>query len=107
MGPEEFRAAGHELIDWIADYRARIPQMPVQAQVGPGEVAGKLPSRAPEEAESFSRVLADLENVVVPGVGQVHRPRYFGWFPSSAALSSVLGERGASGLGALEITRES
>ena len=31
MGPEEFRAAGHELIDWIADYRARIPELPVQA----------------------------------------------------------------------------
>jgi aromatic-L-amino-acid/L-tryptophan decarboxylase len=48
MGPEEFRAAGHELVDWIADYRARIPQLPVQAQVGPGEVAGKLAGRAPE-----------------------------------------------------------
>ena len=76
MGPEEFRAAGHELIDWIADYRARIPQLPVQAQVGPGEVAGKLPGRAPEEAEPFSRVLADLEGIIVPGVTQVQHPRY-------------------------------
>ena len=107
MGPEEFRAAGHELIDWIADYRARIPQMPVQAQVGPGEVAGKLPSRAPEEAEPFSRVLADLEGVVVPGVTQVQHPRYFGWFPSNASLSSVLGDVAASGLGALGITWQS
>ena len=107
MRPEEFRAAGHELIDWIADYRARIPQMPVQAQVGPGEVAGKLPSRAPEEAELFSRVLADLEGVVVPGVTQVQHPRYFGWFPSNASLSSVLGDLAASGLGALGITWQS
>src|SRR5208282_702277 len=83
MGPEEFRTAGHELIDWIADYRARIPQMPVQAQVGPGEVAAKLPSRAPEEAEPFGRVLADLEGVVVPG------------------------DLAASGLGALGITWQS
>ncbi len=107
MGPEEFRAAGHELIDWIADYRARIPQMPVQAQVGPGEVAGKLPNRAPEEAEPFGRVLADLEGVVVPGVTQVQHPRYFGWFPSNASLSSVLGDLAASGLGALGITWQS
>ena len=107
MGPEEFRAAGHELIDWIADYRARIPQLPVQAQVGPGEVAGKLPSRAPEEAESFSRVLADLEGVVVPGVTQVQHPRYFGWFPSNASLSSVLGDLATAGLGALGITWQS
>jgi aromatic-L-amino-acid/L-tryptophan decarboxylase len=107
MRPEEFRAAGHELIDWIADYRARIPQLPVQARVGPGEVAGKLPGRAPEEAEAFARVLADLEDVVVPGVTQVQHPRYFGWFPSNASLSSVLGDLAASGLGALGITWQS
>src|SRR5437764_15045833 len=88
MGPEEFRAAGHELIDWIADYRARIPQLPVQAQVRPGEVAAKLPDRAPEEGEPFDRVLADLERVVVPGVTQVQHPRYFGWFPANATLTS-------------------
>jgi aromatic-L-amino-acid/L-tryptophan decarboxylase len=107
MGPEEFRAAGHELIDWIADYRARIPQLPVQAQVKPGEVAGKLPSRAPEEAEPFSRVLADLEDVVVPGVTQVQHPAYFGWFPSNASLASVLGDVAAGGLAALGITWQS
>jgi aromatic-L-amino-acid/L-tryptophan decarboxylase len=107
MGPEEFRAAGHELIDWIADYRARIPLMPVQAQVEPGEVSGKLPGRAPEEAEPFSRVLADLDGIVVPGVTQVQHPRYFGWFPSNASLGSVLGDLAASGLGALGITWQS
>jgi aromatic-L-amino-acid/L-tryptophan decarboxylase len=107
MGPEEFRAAGHELIDWIADYRARVPQLPVQAQVKPGEVAGKLPSRAPEEAEPFSRLLADLEGVVVPGVTQVQHPAYFGWFPSNASLASVLGDVAAGGLAALGITWQS
>jgi aromatic-L-amino-acid/L-tryptophan decarboxylase len=107
MGPEEFRAAGHELVDWIADYRARIPQLPVQAQVGPGEIAGKLPGRAPEEAEPFGRVLADLESIVVPGVTQVQHPRYFGWFPSNASLGSVLGDLATSGVGALGITWQS
>jgi aromatic-L-amino-acid/L-tryptophan decarboxylase len=107
MEPEEFRAAGHVLIDWIADYRARIPQLPVQAQVKPGEVAGRLPRRAPEEAEPFRQVLADLERVVVPGLTQVQHPRYFAWFPSNASLSSVLGDVAASGLGALGITWQS
>jgi aromatic-L-amino-acid decarboxylase len=107
MEPEEFRAAGHELIDWIADYRARVPQLPVQAQVKPGEVAGKLPSRPPEEAEPFSQVLADLESVVVPGVTQVQHPGYFGWFPSNASLASVLGDVASGGLAALGITWQS
>ena len=29
MMPEEFRAAGHALVDWIAYYRTRIPDLPV------------------------------------------------------------------------------
>jgi aromatic-L-amino-acid/L-tryptophan decarboxylase len=107
MGPEEFRAAGHELIDWIADYRARIPALPVLTQVQPGEVAGKLPNQAPEEGEPFSRLLADLDSVVVPGLTQVQHPRYFGWFPSNASLASALGDLAASGLGALGITWQS
>jgi aromatic-L-amino-acid/L-tryptophan decarboxylase len=107
MGPEEFRAAGHELIDWIADYRARIPQLPVQARVEPGEVAGKLPARAPEHAEPFSDLLADLDSIVVPGLTQVQHPRYFGWFPSNASLASALGDLATSGLGALGITWQS
>src|SRR5436305_513429 len=107
MGPEEFRAAGHELIDWIADYRARIPALPVQARTKPGEVAGQLPARAPEEAEPFARLLADLDAIVVPGVTQVQHPRYFGWFPSNSTLSSALGDLASAGIGALGITWQS
>src|SRR5258708_8806329 len=94
-------------MDWIADYRARIPLMPVQAKVKPGEVAGRLPARAPEEGERFGRVRADLEGIVVPGLTLVQHPRYFGWFPSNASLSSVLGDLASSGLGALGITWQS
>src|ERR1700734_1136966 len=107
MGPEEFRAAGHELIDWIAGYRGRIPELPGQGEGGAGGVAGKLPSRAPGQGEPFRRVLADLEDIVVPGVTQVQHPRYFGWFPSNASLASVLGDLASSGLGALGITWQS
>jgi aromatic-L-amino-acid decarboxylase len=75
--------------------------------VKPGEVSGRLPGRAPEQAEPFPRVLADLEGIVVPGLTLVQHPRYFGWFPANASLSSVLGDVAASGLGALGITWQS
>jgi aromatic-L-amino-acid/L-tryptophan decarboxylase len=107
MTPEEFRSAGHQLVDWIADYRARIPRLPVQARVAPGEVAGKLPATAPELPEPFGQVLDDLNEIVVPGITQVQHPRYFGWFPSNASLAAVLGDVAASGLGALGITWQS
>ena len=78
MTPEEFRRAGHQLIDWIADYRQRIPQLPVKARVQPGEVRTALPVRPPEGVDDFSALLADLDRVIVPGVTQVQHPMHFG-----------------------------
>jgi aromatic-L-amino-acid decarboxylase len=107
MTPEEFRQAGHELIDWIADYRQRIPQLPVKARVAPGEVRAALPGQPPTQACEFNQLLADLERVIVPGVTQVQHPMHFGWFPSNASLASVLGDIASSGMGTLGISWES
>lgn len=107
MTPEEFRRAGHELIDWIADYRERIPDLPVRAQVEPGEVRRSLPSLPPSAPENFTTVMADLEGLIVPGVTQVQHPMHFGWFPSNASLASVLGDIASSGMGTLGISWES
>lgn len=107
MTPEEFRRAGHELIDWISDYRQRIDQLPVRAQVAPGEVRGRLPASPPDDPADFTAVLEDLESIVVPGITQVQHPMHFGWFPSNASLASVLGDIASSGLGTLGISWES
>ena len=107
MTPEEFRQSGHELIDWIADYRKRIPDLPVRAQVAPGEVRNALPTEPPTSAESFASVMADLESIIVPGVTQVQHPMHYGWFPSNASLASVLGDIASSGMGTLGISWES
>ena len=107
MTPEEFRDAGHRLIDWIADYRSNIDHMPVRAQVSPGEIRNKLPKSPPEAPETIDRVIRDLDEVVLPGITQVQHPMHFGWFPSNASLASVLGDIASSGLGTLGISWES
>ena len=38
MTPEEFRTAGRDLVDWIADYWDRIEDFPVRSHVEPGWV---------------------------------------------------------------------
>lgn len=107
MTPEEFRAAGHQLIDWIADYRAAIDDYPVRAQVEPGEVRRSFAPSPPTEPVSFDTVLGALEANVVPGVTQVQSPMHFGWFPANASLASVLGDMASSGIGGLGISWES
>jgi aromatic-L-amino-acid decarboxylase len=105
--PEEFRAAGHDLIDWIADYRSGIPDRPVRSEVPPGWVHSALDGPPPETPEPLSALMRDLDEVVVPGITQTQSPGYYAWFPANASLESVLGDITASGLGALGITWQS
>jgi aromatic-L-amino-acid decarboxylase len=107
VGPEEFRRAGHELVDWVADYRLKVAALPVRSSVAPGEVRAALPASAPEAPEDLAALIADLDGVIVPGLTHVQHPRNFAWFPSNAALSSVLGDILAGGLGALGISWQS
>lgn len=104
MTPEEFRAAGHRLIDWIADYRQRVTNLPVMARTAPGAVKGQLPSQPPYYPESVAAIFADLERVLVPGLTHWQHPQFFGYFPSNACLASVLGDYLSTGLGVLGLS---
>ena len=107
MDPEEFRRRGHELIDWLADYRARVADRPVMAQTEPGAIKAALPARPPETPESFDAIVRDLDAVVLPGLSHWAHPRFFGYFPSNGDLSSVLGDFTSTGLGVLGLAWQS
>ena len=89
MTPEEFRTQGHRIIDWIADYRARVESLPVMARTEPGDVKKQLASAPPDSPESFDAILADLERIIVPGLSHWQHPSFFGYFPSNGSLASV------------------
>jgi aromatic-L-amino-acid/L-tryptophan decarboxylase len=99
MTPEEFRRHGREVVDWIADYWERMESLPVRSTVKPGEIRDRLPARPPERGEPFEAVLADMDQVVVPGVTHWQHPRFFAYFPSNASGPAVLGDLLAAGLG--------
>lgn len=99
MSSEEFRRHGHALIDWIADYQHRVEDLPVMAQVEPGDIARMLPDAAPEEAEPFEALIEDLDRVVMPGVTHWQSPNWFAYFPANASPPSILAEMVSAGLG--------
>ncbi len=107
MTPDEFRAAGHALIDWIADYRTRLEARPVRAQVEPGDLRRQFAATPPDKPVAPGEMLRELEDKLVPGITQVQHPMHFGWFPSNASLASTLGDIASSGLGTLGISWES
>ena len=106
MDIEEFRRIGHELIDWIADYREEVCRgaLPVMSRVAPGAVARALPSAPPQAPEPFEHVLRDLNEIILPGCSHWQHPRFFGYFPSNSSLAAVLGDYVSTGLGQLGLT---
>ena len=107
MTPDEFRRIGHQIVDWVADYRARAGTLPVMSRVAPGSVRAQLPAAPPVEGESFERVLRDLDTIIVPGLSHWQHPSFFGYFPSNGELSSVLGDYLSTGLGVLGLSWQS
>ena len=101
MTPDEFRRAGHALVEWIASYRERLAggDLPVQSRAAPGDLVARLPAKAPERGEPIEAILADLDTVILPGITHWQHPRFFGYFPSGASLTSVLGDMISTGLG--------
>jgi len=107
MTPDEFREAGHRLIDWIADYRAGVERFPVMAQTEPGAIRRQLPAHPPTGPEPFDALLRDLDAIIVPGLSHWQHPGFFGYFPSNGSLGSVLGDYVSTGLGVLGLAWQS
>jgi aromatic-L-amino-acid decarboxylase len=99
MTPEEFRQAGRQVIDWIADYYERVGEFPVMSQVETGEVRAKLPPHPPLDRESFDTVMKDVEEIVLPGISHWQSPNFYGFFPANASGPAILGDLLSSGLG--------
>lgn len=99
MTPEEFRKHGREVVDWIADYYQSIEKYPVLSQIQPGEIRIKLPLSPPERGEPFDEILADIENIIMPGVTHWQSPKFFAFFPANASGPSILAELLSAGLG--------
>jgi aromatic-L-amino-acid decarboxylase len=99
MTPDEFRRHGHAVVDWIADYQARIELFPVLSQVKPGEIRAALPANPPAQGEPFDALLKDVERLILPGVTHWQSPNFFAYFPCNASGPGILGDLLSSGLG--------
>jgi aromatic-L-amino-acid/L-tryptophan decarboxylase len=99
-----FREDGYAAVDWAADYLDRVAELPVLAQVKPGELSARLPSAPPEVGESFANVLRDLDGLILPALTNWQHPSFFAYFAVTASEPGILAELIAATLNQVAIT---
>lgn len=87
-----FREDGAAALEWAARYLERVGELPVLAQVEPGDIRNRLPDSPPEHGEPFGDVLRDLDEILLPGITHWQNPRFFAYFAVSAAEPGILAE---------------
>src|ERR1700732_4928279 len=95
----QFREAGKQLIDWLADYYEQVERHPVLSQVVPGEVRTSLPVQPPQAGTDFHHIIQELNSKVMPGITHWQSPNFFAYFPANTSEPSVLGDLLSSGVG--------
>jgi aromatic-L-amino-acid decarboxylase len=92
MDPEEFRRAGHAVIDWIAAYLADGGRLPVLPDIRPGDLRAQLPDRAPASGEPFDLIFADFQRLILPATTHWNHPGFLAYFSTTGSGPGILGE---------------
>ncbi len=92
MNLDDFRRTGHQLIDWVAAYLAHPEACPVLSRSRPGEIKAQLPDAPPAGPESMDDILADFENIIMPGITHWNHPGFFAYFGITGSAPGILGE---------------
>ena len=99
----DLRQDGAAALDWAASYLERVGDLPVLAQVQPGELLAKLPESAPEQPEAFADVLRDLDDLLLPAFTNWQSPRFFSYFAVTSSEPAILAELIAAALNQVAI----
>jgi aromatic-L-amino-acid decarboxylase len=92
MSKEEFRHFGHQLIDWISDYFDHIDELPVLAQIEPGDLKAQLSTVPPQKGEAMEQIIADVDRLIVPALTHWSHPSFFAYFATSTSAPGIFGE---------------
>jgi len=99
MDPEAFRAAGHAVVDLMADYLTGVEALPILPPVEPGSIRPRFPAAPPDAPEAIEAILADYRTLVEPNATHWQHPGFMAYFATTASGPGILGEMLTAALG--------
>jgi aromatic-L-amino-acid decarboxylase len=98
MNYDEFRAAGHNLVDYIADYLQNVSNKRLFNPVEPGFLYDLFDEKIPDDPKSLADVQKLLEEKLIPYCTHVNHPGYMGLITPSPNPAGILSEFFAAAL---------
>ncbi|HEX7678145.1 MAG TPA: pyridoxal-dependent decarboxylase [Thermoanaerobaculia bacterium] len=89
---DEFRAAGHKLIDWIGDYLDGVDRYDVLSRVQPGDIEKQFPAAPSAAGRPYDALLAEVDSKIIPGVTHWNHPAFFAYFSITGSQAGILAE---------------
>src|SRR5690349_15870096 len=98
MQYEEFRSAGHYLVDYITNYLEHVQDRPLFPDVDPEKLYALFEEGVPESPASLSSIQKVLEEKLIPYCTHVNHPGYMGLITPSPNPAGILADLLASAL---------
>ncbi|MFL5810454.1 MAG: pyridoxal phosphate-dependent decarboxylase family protein [Flavisolibacter sp.] len=98
MRYEEFREAGHYLIDYIANYLEHVEEKPLFPDIDPSALYKLFDESIPDKQTSLEDLQKILEEKLVPYCTHVNHPGYMGLITPSPNPAGILADLFASAL---------
>jgi len=92
MDYNEFREAGHKLVDHIADYLQQVPLKPLFNPVEPAFLYDLFNEKIPDAPESLANIQRSLDEKLIPYCTHVNHPGYMGLITPSPNPAGILSE---------------
>ena len=101
MDAEAYRRAGHEMVDFIADYYSSIREREPLPRVEPGYLRPLLPEGPPAEGVPMEETMKEFNRLIMPGVTHWQHPSFHAFFPAVSSFPAQLGDMLSSALGVI------
>ena len=98
MQHDEFRQAGHYLVDYIADYLTNVGEKPLFPNVEPSHLYELFDEALPDAPKSLQQIQKELEEKLMPYLTHVGHPGYMGLITPSPNPAGILADFLASAI---------